>query len=133
MAKPELSIHNITPATGVLNVILRACRCRLVGLDAEVGPENAEGDATELQEDLMSIVSCLPQVMTASVQHRIAVDEHKRLQQQAAEKRRAKNQVTKKLTLEQIAAAEVKRCEKVKKREAMDNDEIKNLVALCGF
>ena len=67
------------------------------------------------------------------MQHKIAVDEHKLLQQQAAEKRRAKNQVTKKLTLEQIAAAEVKRCEKVKKREAMDNDEIKNLVALCGF
>ena len=76
----------------------------------------------------------LSQVITASVQHRIAIDEHKRLQQQqAAEKRRVRNQVTKKVTLEQIAAAEVKRCEKVKKREAMDNDEIKNLVALCGF
>ena len=58
--------------------------------------------------------------MTASVQHKIAVDEHKRQQQQQpAEKRRAKNQVTKKLTLEQIKAVEVRRCEKVKKREAM--------------
>ena len=78
--------------------------------------------------------SCFVASHNSSVQHKIAVDEHKRLQQQqTAEKRRAKNQVTKKLTLEQIAAAEVKRCEKVKKREAMDNDEIKNLVALCGF
>ena len=41
----------------LIKAALRACRCRLVVLDAEVGPENAEGDATELQEDLMPIVS----------------------------------------------------------------------------
>ena len=57
----------------------------------------------------------------ASVQHRIADDEHKQQQQrEAATKRRTAQWTKKKLTKEQMEALEARRCEKAKKRDEME-------------
>jgi len=41
----------------LVETVLRACRCRLVVLDADLGPGPRDGEQSELQEDLMAIVT----------------------------------------------------------------------------